>query len=169
MSHTGYLWTHIAISADESVVIACASSDKLYKSSDGGDSWTAVGGINIWRGIAVSADGSIILAVTAYSGMFVSGNGGVGFSSAGDPNVPYSGVRMTSSANHHFVISSNGQVYKNIGDATFVKASNDLPSIPWVSIDLEVNAAAVVIVVSSEPSKLWPRRTKATAGYIQIK
>ena len=60
-------WTSIASSADGQKLVACGlfnfvSTDYIYRSTDGGATWSLTGGYNFWDRVCSSADGSTILA-----------------------------------------------------------------------------------------------------------
>lgn len=55
-------WTGLASSSDGSKLVAVARNDRIYVSTDFGDTWTPRGTTQTWTAVASSSDGSVMLA-----------------------------------------------------------------------------------------------------------
>ncbi len=55
-------WRSVASSSDGTKLVACASGDRLYTSTDSGVTWTARESNRNWRSVASSSDGTKLVA-----------------------------------------------------------------------------------------------------------
>jgi hypothetical protein len=83
-------WNNISCSADGTRLTACAYSDYIYTSSDGGQTWIARDSARGWKASAMSADGTKIVACTYYNGnIFTSSDSGATWTMRTTPAVQY--------------------------------------------------------------------------------
>lgn len=81
-------WVDVATSGDGTDIIAIAGSDYLYRSTDGGSTWSKPdqSGMNSatqnWKSVDMSSDGQVIVAAVNGGNLYVSTDGGSTWSTA---------------------------------------------------------------------------------------
>jgi hypothetical protein len=113
-------WSCVAESANGSVMLAAANPGRLYKSVNGGTSWTEITTTGIttdtsWQSVAVTADGATMLAAVSNGLIYKSVDGGISWNNTSPTGVPEnkfcSKVSMSSDGKTMLASVVNGRVY----------------------------------------------------------
>ncbi len=157
-NNTNKNWGPSAISADGSIVYACANNDYIYKSIDGGLSFQPLTSLpislsNNWSDIATSDNGQYILAsIGNTSDLFLSTDGGLTWSTKGGQKV-WASVSMSSNGQKMVACNSSSSdtiyISTDFGNTWVATGS---PSLFWRIVKISGNGnfiMAISISVSS--------------------
>jgi hypothetical protein len=137
-------WRGITCSDDGQIVLACAFSDYIYKSTNDGTSWTPITlslSKRNWTGICCSSDGETIIACATWNlyepnypefakgdYIYISRNAGTSWTKVtGDVGINGNGKSFWST------VSCSSGIDDNFEPAEIVIAAGELPGNVWVS------------------------------------
>lgn len=179
-------WYGYASSADGQTLMASKSSpDRLYRSLDGGFTWSAINGMPVasYYGIAMSADGSKMAAGITNGGFYLSSDGGTTWTQqTAMGNGTWYSVAMSADGNTVITAAynTNIKITKNFG-STWSNATGTAADIgttgigTWYAVTASADGshlavgkgdggAASYIYTSSDGGTTWTTRTGAGVG-----
>ena len=153
-------WQGITMSSDGTKQTAVALYDKIYASSDSGNTWTPKDSDREWVGVAMSSDGTKQTAVTrngdsakGNSRIYISTDSGNSWTAKG-PTAGWSGVAMSSDGTKQVAI---GWVNSSLADSIYVSTDSGNT---W-NIKSSNNASLRNVAMSSDGTKI----TVTSDGY----
>ncbi|MBH1966174.1 MAG: IPTL-CTERM sorting domain-containing protein, partial [Comamonadaceae bacterium] len=144
----------LAMSTDGQTLFAGTSSDGVFKSTNGGTSWVAIGnGLTNQNvvSLALSANGQTLFAGTSGGGVFKSINGGTSWAAFNNGLTALNVYSLALSTDGQTIVAgTNGGVFKSTNGATSWAAFNNGFSVPFVqAVALSSDGQTIFAAVNS--------------------
>lgn len=144
-------WNAIATSDNGNIIYAGANNGYIYKTSNGGTTWSALtaGGSRFWSSLSTSSDGSVIVGSTSSEAVYLSIDGGTTwFEETSDTT--WNGVSISDDGSRIYAVRENGYIYTGIVDLvapTITNISSDKANGTYATgevIDIDVTFSEAV-------------------------
>jgi photosystem II stability/assembly factor-like uncharacterized protein len=139
-------WSSITMSDNGRYQTAVAVNDKIYISSDFGDTWSPKESNRDWRSVSMSSDGRRQTAVVFTNGqIYISTDYGNTWVPKGPVGLSYISVAMSRDGQRQTAVVGGGQIYisTDFGDTWSPKESNR----GWISVSMSSNGQRQTAVV----------------------
>ena len=157
-------WKGIACSTNCETSYAPVSGGSIWKSNDGGATWTELtsSGSRSWSAVATSGDATVVYATVSNGGVYKSSDSGASWNLlSGASTRDWRSIATNLSGSVVAAGAASGSIWSSIdGGSNWVQQSSAGTTLTWTSIDLTDDGAT--IVASAGTSGLW--RGTGTAG-----
>ncbi len=111
------VWNSITTSDNGNIIYAGANNGYIYKTSNGGISWSALtsAGSRFWNSLATSSDGTVIIGTTSNSAIYLSIDGGTTWYTE-TSSTTWNGVSISDDGSRIYAVRENGYIYTAILD-----------------------------------------------------
>lgn len=155
-------WVCTASDTSGTIIYAVNSTDKVYKSTNGGLGWIEVGTISGFKKICCSANGTVVAAITLNDQIVVSTNSGSSWT-VRDSARSWQDIACSSTGANMVACVSNGQIYTSTNSGTSWIARDSARN--WTAVSCSssgsIQVAAVLrglIYTSSDYGQTWTAR-----------
>lgn len=134
-------FTAVAIDTTSSPPTIYAAAESIYKSTDGGDRWSVVGGLGVVRSLAINAGNPSTIFAGDGRGVFRSRDGGTSWnkSNSSPSNIKSLVIHKTPTGSTVYAATSNG-IFKSPDDGDSWNMVNDARA--GSSVSLAIDAAS---------------------------
>lgn len=165
-------WESITTSDDGSVIYAGANNGYIYKTANGGISWSALtsAGSRIWSSLSTSADGTVVVASAIEGVIYLSIDGGSTWFTE-TSSTTWNAVSISDDGARIYAVRENGYIYTALLDLiapTITNISSDKANGTYATgevIDIDVTFSEAVTSTGSVTITLETGTTDRTCTF----